>query len=95
MLRILAADAVETNVLPATDIEGILNLVLDILVYGIGVAAVIGVVVAGILYLTARDNEAQAATAKRRLLEIVIGLIIWAAMWSILKLLIPGGVKIQ
>lgn len=91
-LKILAADKVETNILPssANDIHGILMLVLNILVYGIGVAAVIGVVIAGILYLTARDNEAQVATAKRRLFEIAIGLVAWAAMWSLLTWLVPG-----
>lgn len=88
--------AVKTNILPnsAKDIDGILKLVLNILVYGIGVVAVIGVVIAGILYLAARDNEAQVATAKRRLIEISIGLVIWVAMWSLLNFLVPGGVNI-
>ncbi len=90
---ILKLIAVETNILPnsARSIEGILKLILSILVYGIGAAAVIGVVIEGIRYLTARDNEAQVAMAKRRLLEIVIGLALWAVMWSLLKWLIPGG----
>lgn len=87
--------AVKTNILPENlDIEGILKLVLNIFIYGIGVAGVIGVVIAGILYLTARDNEAQVATAKRRLFEIAIGLVVWAAMWSLLNFLIPGGISL-
>ena len=90
---ILKLIAVETNILPnsARSIEGILKLILSILVYGIGAAAVIGVVIEGIRYLTARDNEAQVAMAKRRLLEIVIGLALWAVMWSLLKWLIAAG----
>jgi len=92
--------AIETNILPNkidgkdTDIEGILKLVLSILVYGIGVAAVVGVVVAGIMYLTARDSEAQVAAAKKRLYEVVLGLILWVAMWSLLNWLIPGGISL-
>lgn len=90
-LRVLA---VETNILPKNlDIDGILELILNILVYGIGVAAVVGVVVAGIMYLTARDSEAQVAAAKKRLYEVVIGLVLWVAMWSLLNWLIPGGLK--
>lgn len=91
ILRVLA---VETNILPKNlDIDGILKLILNILVYGIGVAAVVGVVVAGIMYLTARDSEAQVAAAKKRLYEVVIGLVLWVAMWSLLNWLIPGGLK--
>ena len=95
-LKILAAKKVETNILPSnvTDIDGILKLVLNILIYGIGVAAVIGVVIAGILYLTARDSEAQVATAKKRLYEVVIGLVLWVAMYSLLNFLIPGGLSL-
>lgn len=94
-LKIIAASDVETNILPkGLDLDGILKLILNILVYGIGVAAVVGVVVAGIMYLTARDSEAQVAAAKKRLYEVVIGLVLWVAMWSLLNWLIPGGLKL-
>lgn len=89
--RLLADVSVETNILPADmDIGGILSLILKIVIYGLGAAATIGVIVAGVQYMTARDNEAQVATAKRRLVEVVIGLIAWAAMFVVLQLLIPG-----
>lgn len=85
---------VSTSILPNDMcIGGILMLVLDILVYGLGVAAIIGVVIAGILYMTARDNEAQVTKAKTRLYEIVIGLVAWALMFTVLNWLIPGGVN--
>ncbi len=94
VLKILAAEQVKTNILPeGLDINGILKLVLNILVYGIGVAAVIGVVIAGIMYLTARDSEAQVAAAKKRLYEVVLGLVLWVAMWSLLRWLVPGGIS--
>lgn len=82
--------AVETNILPDNGIEGLLLLIVKILLYGLGAAAVVGVVVAGIMYLTARDNEAQVAKAKTRLVEVVIGLVAWAMLWTVLNWLIPG-----
>ena len=83
--------AIETNILPENwDIGDILKALLNIVLYGLGAAATIGVVIAGIQYLTARDNEAQVAAAKKRLVEVVIGLVAWAAMFTVLRLLIPG-----
>lgn len=86
---------VETNILPAdTDIEGLLRIVVSVLVYGLGAAAILGIVVAGLQYLTARDNEAQVAAAKKRLLNVVIGLVAWAVMFFVLDWLIPGGINL-
>ena len=88
--------AVETSILPDNmDIQGILKLVLNILVYGLGAAAVLGVIIAGIQYMTARDDVAQVAKAKKRLIEIVIGLVAWALMFTVLNWLIPGGISIS
>ncbi len=87
-----AATGPDTSILPADkDIPGLLKIALNILVYGLGAAATLGVVVAGIMYLTARDSEAQVAKAKTRLIEIVIGLVAWAFMAALLNWLIPGG----
>lgn len=86
--------AVETSILPdfsgENGIKQLLILIVNVLFYGLGAAAVVGVVIAGITYLTARDNEQQVAKAKRRLIEIVIGLVAWAVMWGVLNWLIPG-----
>jgi len=83
--------AVETNILgDDMTIEGLLELVRNILLYGLGAAAVIGVIIAGIQYMTARDNEQQVAKAKKRLLDVVIGLVAWAALWTVLTWLIPS-----
>ena len=81
---------VEPNILSDDmDIEKLLKLVANIMLYGLGAAAVIGVIVAGIMYLTAKDNEQQVAKAKKRLLDVVIGLVAWAALWTVLHWLIP------
>lgn len=88
--------AVETSILPDDfDIDKILKLILNILVYGLGAAAVLGVIIAGIQYMTARDDVAQVARAKKRLIEIVIGLVAWALMFTVLNWLIPGGLTIS
>lgn len=91
------ADTVDTNLFGPVDTDDkgsgimrLLSLVVTVLLYGIGAAAVIGVVIAGILYLTARDNEAQMAKAKTRLVEVVIGLIAWALLFTLLQWLIPN-----
>jgi len=81
---------VSTSILPGDlDIQKLLELIVKILVYGLGAAAVIGVVVAGILYLTARDNEQQVVVAKKRLYDVVIGLVAWALLWTVLNWLLP------
>ena len=86
---------VDTSILPGNwGIEEILKLVLNVVVYGLGVAAVLGVVIAGIMYMTARDNETQATAARKRLIEIAIGLVAWAVMYGVLTWLIPGGLNI-
>lgn len=86
----------ETTILPDDwagegGIEKILQFVLKFVVYGLGAAAVLGVTIAGVMYMTARDSEAQVAKAKKRLYEVVIGLVAWALMYAVLNWLIPGS----
>ena len=95
------SEEIETNIFGTVCDDGngsamkaILSLILQILTYGVGVGGVLGIVISGIQYLTARDNEAQAAKARRRILEVVIGLIVYAVMYVVLQfLLIPGGIN--
>lgn len=70
----------------------VINIVLNVLTFGVGIAATVGIVVSGIMYLTARDNEAQMTKAKSRLINIVIGLAAYAVMWAFLQWLLPGGI---
>ena len=69
----------------------VLNLIIDILTGIIGIAAVIGISVAGIQYLTAKGNEQQATKAKRRIYEIVIGLFAYVILYGVINFLLPGG----
>jgi len=70
----------------------ILYIVLNVLTIGVGVLGTLGIVISGIQYLTAGDNEQQVATAKKRIVEVVIGLAIYAVMYVVLQWLIPGGI---
>ncbi len=89
-------NCVSTSILPGDmDVKGMLLLIFKILVYGLGAAATVGVVIAGIQYMTARDNESQVAAAKQRLLNIVIGLVAWAVMWTVMNWLVPGGMSLS
>lgn len=92
-------NGVDTNLFGCVEDDGdgcgvysILNLILTILTWGVGIAATAGLVISAIMYLTARDNESQVAKAKTRILEIVIGLALFAMMWAALQWLIPGGI---
>ena len=91
-----AADC-ETSVLTFVDcgsngkgIWGVIDLVIVILTYIIGVLAIIGVVVAGIRYTTARDNPEGATAAKKMIFNIVIGLLIYGCIFGIMQFLLPG-----
>lgn len=68
--------------------SGVLNLlgdVVDILSVGVGILGVLGITIVGIQYLTAGDNEEKTRKAKRRMLEIVIGLVAYILIYAILK----------
>ena len=67
----------------------ILNLVVNIMTIGIGVLGVLGITIVGVQYLTAGDNEEKTRKAKRRMFEIVIGLVAYVAVYALLSWLIP------
>ncbi len=68
----------------------ILDLVVDIMTIGIGILGVIGITIVGIQYLTAGGNEEKTRKAKRRMFEIVIGLVAYVVIYAFLKWLMPG-----
>lgn len=69
-----------------------INLIITILTFGVVIAATVGLVITAIMYISARDNPGQLSKAKTRIFEIIIGLAVYAAMWSVASWLIPGGV---
>lgn len=73
-------------------IGGILQLVLTILTAGVAIAAIAGISIAAFTYTTAGGNEEKVKKSKDRILQIVIGLLVYGIMWAALQWLIPGGV---
>ena len=70
----------------------VINVIIEVMTYGIGIAAAIGLVISGVMYLTAGDNIPKADKAKKRIFEIIVGLAIYVVLWSIASLLLPGGI---
>lgn len=95
MEHFLTKLAADTAILKHSDgsslsIQETFLLFVDILSILIGIVGIIGIVIVGIQYLTSAGNEAQATKARRRLLEIVIGIAAYAATYALLKWLIPA-----
>lgn len=82
-----SSDDIETS-----GIWALLILIIRIMTAGIGIVAVIAIVVAGFLYVTAEDSVEQTNKAKQMIMNTVIGLVSFALMWALLEYLIPGGV---
>ena len=68
----------------------VLKLVVDILTIGVGILGVIGISVSGIQYLTAGGSEEKTRKAKRRIFEIVIGLVAYVLVYALLSWLLPS-----
>ena len=64
---------------------------INLLAAGVVIAGAVGIVVCAVMWLTARDNEAQVARAKKRLVEVVIGMIIFIMIDAIINLLLGGA----
>ena len=78
-----------------TDGEGVfmvLNVILQVFTWGVGIAGTLGIVLVGIQYMTSKDDPAQMTKAKSRMIQIVIGLVAYALLWAFLQWLLPGGV---
>ncbi len=71
-------------------VKGVLMIVVNILTVGVGVLGVVGITVVGLQYLTAGGSEEKTRKAKRRLFEIVIGLVAYVMIYAILRWLLPG-----
>jgi hypothetical protein len=72
-------------------IWGLLLFVIKILTAGIGIAAVGGVIYGSVLYASAADDPGKLKTAKGIIINVVIGLVAYALMYSFLNFIIPGG----
>ena len=64
--------------------------VVDIMTAGVAILAVVGVMWAGLKYLTAGGSEEKTRIAKRRIYEIVIGIVAYVLIYAILRWLLPS-----
>lgn len=71
---------------------GLLLIAINILTAGVGIAAVGGLILAGITYATASNDQNKIVKAKEMIYNVVLGIVMFALMWSFLQYLIPGGV---
>ena len=72
-----------------SSITHILELVVNILTIGVGILGVIGITIVGVQYLTAGGNEEKTRKAKRRMFEIIIGLVAYVLIYALLNWLVP------
>ena len=70
----------------------LLLLGINILTAGVGIVAVGGIVYGSILYATARDKTDQVKKAISVIMNVVIGIVAYVAMYAVLQFLIPGGI---
>ena len=92
--------SVETSILGnggcATDdgngsgIIDLITFIVNVLSVGVAIFAAIGIILFGTQYLTAGGDEGKVKTAKRRLIEVVIGLVVYVVIYSMLVWLLPG-----
>lgn len=71
-------------------IKEVLKIVVRVLTVGVGIFAAVGITIVGVQYLTAGANEEQTRKAKRRLIEIVIGIAAYVLIYALLVWLLPN-----
>lgn len=71
---------------------GLLLIAINLLTAGVGILAVGGVIYGSILYTTAGDKAEQVKKAIGVIMNVVIGVVAYIAMYAILQFLIPGGI---
>jgi hypothetical protein len=79
---------------PSTDQTGVWHLLImaiNILSAGVGIAAVGGIVFVSIMYMTAGGSPDRTKKANIMLSNVMLGVILYGAMWAFLNFLIPGG----
>lgn len=78
---------------PKEAIFVVLGMVLNILTFGVGIAATAGFIFSGYQYMTSKNEPAVIVKIKTRILHIVIGLLLYFMFWGVITLLIPGGIS--
>lgn len=64
----------------------------EIITYAIGAAAIIGIIICGIMYITSGGDVAHQTKAKQRLYQTVVGILCYGIFFTFMEFIIPGGV---
>ena len=75
-----------------TGLWALLLIAVNIMTAGVGVLALAGVIYGAVLYTSAGGNPEQVKKARTIFTNVVIGVIAFAAMFTLLNFLVPGGV---
>ena len=67
-----------------------LQLVINIISIIVAALGVVAITAVGIIYLTAGPDVGKAVKARTRLVEIIVGLVVYALIYTILNFLIPN-----
>ena len=91
------AESIDTSIIDCTDDDGkgsamycVLDIVVTVLTFTIGVAGTLGSVISGFQYMTSRDNPTQMTKAKNRMINIVIGIALYVAFVAVLQFFLPS-----
>ena len=94
-----SCNGIDTTIVECNDGDGangiwiLIGTIINILAVGVLLVATIATIIAGVQYMTARDNPAQVDAAKKRFRNMAIGLAAYAFMYVLLGFIIPGGVE--
>lgn len=69
-----------------------IQLVVNFLSAGVGVVITIVIIIAGLQYMTSRDNPQAVQASKTRLINAVIALVAFVFIYAFLQWVVPGGV---
>ena len=78
-----------------TLIAKILIIVVNFLLGSIILVGTISIIISGIQIITARENAGMVAKARKRLIDVAIGIAGFVFLYAILNFIIPGGVTLS
>ena len=72
-------------------VNHIILLVIDIMSIGIGILGVVGIAIFGIQLLTSGGDASKSTKARNRLIEVIIGLVLYAILYGFARWFLPGN----
>lgn len=70
----------------------ILNTVFNFVSGGVALAVIFNIIIAGIQYSTAQGDPSAVGKSKKRIMDAVLALLMYAMLYAFIQWLIPGGV---